>query len=208
MPLQLRRNETVKSAHAPANVKPLEFFRGFLRNPKEVGSVIPSSRFLTRRVLRSGAVRRARVIVELGSGTGVLTREILRQMPRDAKLVAIEINPDFVAHLKREYDDPRLSIWEGSAEDLEQALSKVGETQADLVVSGIPFSTMGRGLGRRTLRAAKRVLTPEGRFVAYQFRSDVRRMAEPLFGPADVRQEFRNVPPMRVYLWHKESPRA
>ena len=56
--------------------------------------------------------------------------------------------------------------------------------------------------------AAREVLQPEGRFVAYQFRSDVRRMAEPLFGPADVRQEFRNVPPMRVYLWHKESPRA
>jgi phospholipid N-methyltransferase len=188
--------------------KPLEFFKGFLRNPKEVGSVIPSSRFLTRRVLECGAASAARVIVELGSGTGVLTGEILRRMPRDAKLVAIEINPDFVEHLRRSYSDSRLSIFDGSAEDLERALAEVGELQADLVVSGIPFSTLERGLGRRTLEAAQRVLAPGGRFVAYQFRSHVRRMAEPLFGPADVHPEFRNVPPMRVYVWRADPSRV
>jgi phospholipid N-methyltransferase len=201
MALQTRR----RAAEA---TKPLEFFKGFLRNPKEVGSVIPSSRFLTRRVLRFGEVAQARVIVELGSGTGVLTREILRHMPRAGKLVAIEINPQFVNHLRRQFRDPRLSIYDGSAEDLERALEKVEESRADLVVSGIPFSTMERGLGRRTLEAAQRVLGPTGRFVAYQFRSHVRRMAEPLFGPADVHPEFRNVPPMRVYVWRADRPRG
>jgi phospholipid N-methyltransferase len=95
-----------------------------------------------------------------------------------------------------------------SAEDLERALAEVGELQADLVVSGIPFSTLERGLGRRTLEAAQRVLAPGGRFVAYQFRSHVRRMAEPLFGPADVHPEFRNVPPMRVYVWRADPSRV
>jgi phospholipid N-methyltransferase len=201
MPLPTRRRD-------PAAAKPLEFFKGFLRNPKEVGSVIPSSRFLTRRILKVGGVRRARVIVELGSGTGVLTREILHHMPRDGKLVAIEINPQFVDHLRRVYADPRLFIYDGSAEDLERALAKAGESHADLVVSGIPFSTLERGLGRRTLEAAQRVLGLHGRFVAYQFRSHVRRMAEPLFGPADVHPEFRNVPPMRIYVWRAERLRA
>ncbi|MFQ5697463.1 MAG: class I SAM-dependent methyltransferase [Myxococcota bacterium] len=186
---------------SPQHPGPIEFFRGFLRNPKEVGSVIPSSRFLTRRVLDCGDVARARVVVELGSGTGVLTREILQRMPASGKLVAVEISPRFVAHLRTRFDDSRLSIYEGSAADMERALQKVGESQAHLVVSGIPFSTMERGLGRRTLQAAKRVLCPGGRFVAYQFRSHVRRMAEPLFGPAETHPEFRNVPPMRVYVW-------
>jgi phospholipid N-methyltransferase len=184
--------------------RPLEFFKGFLRNPKEVGSVIPSSRFLTRRVLECGQVSSARVVVELGAGTGVLTREILRRLPAEGRLIAIEISAAFCAHL-RTLQDPRLRVVHGSAEDLEQALAQAGETRADLVVSGIPFSTLERGLGRRTLQAARRVLSPSGRFVAYQFRSHVRRLAEPLFGPASVHPEFRNVPPMRVYVWRADG---
>ena len=58
----------------------LEFFKGFLKNPREVGSVIPSSRFLTRRTLECGDIAHARVIVELGPGTGVLTRHALQRM--------------------------------------------------------------------------------------------------------------------------------
>jgi phospholipid N-methyltransferase len=185
--------------------RPLQFFKGFLRNPKEVGSLIPSSRFLTRRVLKCGSVSDARVIVELGPGTGVLTREILDRMPADGKLIAVELLPEFVELLERAYPDPRLRIYNGSSADLEKALAEAGEGQADLVVSGIPFSTMERGEGRRTLEAAKRILAPGGRFVAYQFRSAVRRMAEPVFGPAQTRAEFRNLPPMRVYTFLRDT---
>ncbi len=185
--------------------RPLEFLKGFLRNPKEVGSVIPSSRFLTRRVLKCGDARNSRVIVELGPGTGVLTREILDVMPADGKLVAVELLPEFVELLRHAYPDPRLALYTGSAADVEKALEEAGESQADLVVSGVPFSTMERGEGHRTLAAAKRILAPDGRFVAYQFRSAVRRMAEPVFGPAETRSGFWNVPPMRIYTFRRDT---
>ena len=179
----------------------IEFFKGFLRNPREVGSIVPSSRFLTRRVMDCGQVRTARVIVELGPGTGVLTRQMLRHMRGDAKLIAVEISSDFAEVLDSTIGDPRLHVFLGSAGDLEAALAAAGETRADLVVSGIPFSTMGSGEGSRTLQAAKRVLGPEGRFVAYQFRSAVRRLAEPVFGPPQTHSGFWNIPPMRIYVW-------
>jgi phospholipid N-methyltransferase len=184
--------------------RPIEFLKGFLRNPREVGSIVPSSRFLTRRVLNCGRAARARVIVELGPGTGVFTREILGRMPADGKLVAVEISPDFVSVLRREFRDPRLTIYEGSSTDLEKALAEAGEECADLVVSGVPFSTMERGAGRRTLEAAKRVLSERGCFVAYQFRSHVRRFAEPVFGPAETHSGFWNLPPMRIYVWKRD----
>jgi phosphatidylethanolamine/phosphatidyl-N-methylethanolamine N-methyltransferase len=179
----------------------LEFFKGFLRNPREVGSVIPSSRFLTRRVMSHGGVRTARVIVELGPGTGVLTREMLRLMRPDAKLVAVEISKEFADLLRADITDPRLHVVQGSAAQLERALHVAGESQADLVVSGIPFSTMESGEGLATLTAAKHVLAPEGKFVAYQFRSAVRRLAEPVFGRPETHSGFWNIPPMRIYVW-------
>ncbi len=181
----------------------IEFLTGFLRNPKEVGSVVPSSRFLTRRVLECGAVDKARMIVELGPGTGVFTGEILKRMRPNAKLVAVEINPTFVRMLRSNYPDPRLSVYEGSASDLEKALIEAGTSQADLVVSGIPFSTLAHETRRATLEAARRVLGPGGYFVAYQVRSHVRRFAEPVFGPGETHREFLNLPPMRIYVWQR-----
>ncbi len=181
----------------------IEFLKGFLRNPKEVGSVVPSSRFLTRRVLECGAVDKARVIVELGPGTGVFTGEILKRMRPNAKLVAVEINPTFVRMLRSNYPDPRLFVYEGSASDLEKALIEAGTSQADLVVSGIPFSTLAHETRRATLEAARRVLGPGGYFVAYQVRSHVRRFAEPVFGPGETHREFLNLPPMRIYVWQR-----
>ena len=118
--------------------------------------------------------------------------------------LAVEISSDFVAVLRREFSDPRLVIYEGSSTDLEKALAEAGEERADLVVSGVPFSTMERGAGRRTLEAAKRVLSRRGRFVAYQFRSHVRRFAEPVFGPAETHSGFWNLPPMRIYVFKRE----
>ena len=183
----------------------IEFFRGFLRNPKEVGSVIPSSRFLIRRVLQCGRVQQARTVVELGPGTGVLTREILRSMPVDGRLIGVEISSDFAAILEAEFPDPRLRVFRGSATELERALDENGAGKADLVVSGIPFSNMGSGDGRLTLEAAKRVLAPGGRFVAYQFRDHVRRMAEPVFGQGETVSGFWNIPPMRIYTWARSD---
>jgi len=192
-----------QQVHRPS--RPLQFLKGFLRNPKEVGSVIPSSRFLTRRVLQCGEVREARVIVELGPGTGVLTGQMLAQMRADAKLVAIEISAEFVRLLRREYPDPRLVLFEGSSADLEKALCEADATQADLVVSGIPFSTLEYPTRYATLEAIRKCLRPGGRFVAYQFRGHVRRFAEPVFGPGLMQHELLNIPPMRVYSWDKRG---
>src|SRR5512137_1080074 len=88
----------------------LTFFRGFLRQPGRIGSVIPSSRFLERRVVEAAGIAHSRTVVELGPGTGGTTRAILRALPQQAHLLAIEINPDFVEFLKS-YPDPRLDVY-------------------------------------------------------------------------------------------------
>src|SRR5690606_9623294 len=87
----------------------LAFFLGFLRGPGGVGSVSPRSRFLERRTVDAAGASSARVVVELGPGTGGTTRALLAAMPADARLVCIEIDPKFADHVAR-LGDPRLIV--------------------------------------------------------------------------------------------------
>jgi phosphatidylethanolamine/phosphatidyl-N-methylethanolamine N-methyltransferase len=178
------------------------FFQGFLNNPREVGSIIPSSRFLERRIVRSAGIEKARTIVELGPGTGGTTRALLRAMSADANLLSVELNPRFVNLLRRE-PDPRFHVWQGSAADIKKALQEHDLPSPDVVLSGIPFSTMPRELGMEILYSVRESLAPDGRFVAYQVRDRVEILGRQVFGPARVQTEILNVPPMRVYRWIK-----
>jgi phospholipid N-methyltransferase len=178
----------------------MAFFQSFLRRPGQVASIIPSSRFLERRIVRVAEVGNARLIVELGPGTGGTTRALLRAMAPDAKLVSIEINPDFIPLLER-IGDERLIVAEGSATQLVEILHKHGLSSPDLVLSGIPFSTMPRAVGLQILHAAQAALAPGGRFVAYQVRDRVETLGRQVFGRPRIQTELLNVPPMRVYRW-------
>ena len=182
---------------------PLVFFRHFLKSPKEVGSVIPSSRFLEKRIVKSADLSRARLAVELGPGTGGTTRAFLRQMRPDAQLLAIEINPHFTKLLKDTVDDPRLIVHWGSATEIPAALAEHGLEAPDVILSGIPFSTMTRSVGISVLESVKESLSSSGRFVAYQFRDRVEDLGREVFGPSRKQTELLNMPPMRVYRWDK-----
>lgn len=186
----------------------IAFFQAFLRKPKEVGSIIPSSRFLMRRVVREARVDRARLVVELGPGTGGSTRALLRSMRPDATLLAIEINPRFARLIATSIRDPRLIVHVGSAEDITGALKAHGLPAPDVVLSGIPFSTMPKGLGLAIVREVHHVLAPGGRFVAYQVRDRVEILGRQIFGPARVQTELLNMPPMRIYRWEKQAQSA
>jgi len=180
------------------------FLQGFLERPKEVGSIIPSSRFLERRIVRAAQVAKASVLVELGPGTGGTTRALLQAMRPDAHLLAIEVNPRFVTLLE-EIDDPRLIVHHGSAAEISVTLDRYELPTPDVILSGIPFSTIAKQIGRDILRSVHDSLHPGGLFVAYQVRDRVESLGREVFGPARVQTEIFNVPPMRVYRWEREA---
>jgi len=186
----------------PRRVNSLAFFLGFLRHPDWVGSVIPSSRFLERRLIEVGEIADARLVVEFGPGTGGTTRAMLDALPRDAKLLAIEINPDFVSLLES-IRDPRLIVHNGSAESIHEALAQHGLRPPDVVFSGIPFSTMPQPVGERILRNMWSSLGPGGRFVAYQFRDRVADLGRRVMGSPETQLELLNAPPTRIFYWRK-----
>jgi phospholipid N-methyltransferase len=147
-------------------------------------------------------------VVELGPGTGGSTRALLRSMRPDATLLAIEINPRFARLIAASVRDPRLIVHVGSAEDITGALKAHGLPAPDVVLSGIPFSTMPQRLGLAIVREVNHVLAPGGRFVAYQVRDRVEMLGRQVFGPARIQTELLNVPPMRVYRWDKPAGSA
>ena len=184
----------------------LAFLRGFLREPKGVGSIIPSSRFMERRLVRIAGLATAESVVELGPGTGGTTRAFLRAMPAGSTLMAMELDPVFVEHVRESIQDSRLIVHQGSAELLVDALNAHRQRPPQVVLSGIPFSTMPADLGSRIIEAVRNALAPGGCFVAYQFRDAVARLAQPVFGEPEVDEmELLNIPPMHVWRWVKPA---
>lgn len=182
----------------------LDFLRGFLRNPAQVGSVIPSSPQLEQRLVQCARVREARTVVELGPGTGGTTRALLAAMPAAAALLGIELDADFFERLQRSIRDPRLILEQGSAERLGELLQQHGLAAPDVIVSGIPFSTMPAHVSQRIAECIAKVLRPGGRFVAYQVRAHVADFMAPHLGCPEKQWEMMNVPPMRVFTWVKD----
>lgn len=184
----------------------LTFFEEFLRHPLQIGSIVPSSRFLERRIVEAGGIRLAKSIVELGPGTGGTTRAILRAMPQDATLLTIELSPHLYRLVNR-IDDPRLIPHLGNASDLKDIILSHALRPPDAVISGIPFSTMGDATGRHILEEIYSVLAPGGRFVAYQVKKRVATLSRFFPEPVEPEMELLNIPPLRIFRWEKDGVR-
>jgi phospholipid N-methyltransferase len=170
-----------------------------------LGSIVPSSRFLIRELLAPIDWRRARVIVEYGPGVGGITAEVLRRMRGDALLIAIEMNPDFVSYLRGAFSDPRLHVIAGSAESVDEVLRRCGQTQADYIISGIPFSTIAAPLRERILRRTRAALAPDGAFLVYQFSSRVFADLKRVFGYVARKFEPLNVLPAHLFICQPQA---
>lgn len=184
----------------------LHFLGEFLRNPRELGSITPSSQYLTRAVLGEIDFARARRIAELGPGTGVFTGALLERLAPDGELLAVETNAEFVELLPRELPDPRLVVVQGSAERLAELAAERGWDGADVVVSGIPYSLLPRSVTVGILRAAARTLRPGGLFVGYQYSPYLRPYLKGAFGNVRYRFVLLNVPPAFVYRSQRREP--
>ena len=177
----------------------LLFARNFVKHPNDVGWMLPSSSFVVDSVLKQVDWDNARVIVEYGPGVGTFTRPILERMRPDSKLLALEINEDFVKYLGKSLQDPRLHIVQESAADVDLVLKSFGLNHADYVVSGIPFKTLPHGLCDTIVRKTYSVLRPNGRFLVYQLSNAVLPYLEQVFGAVSREVEMANIMPAQFF---------
>lgn len=176
--------------------------KAWVRNPTQVATVCPSSPFVTEHLANRECVFQADQIIELGPGAGCTTDALLSRMRSDARLLAIEKTSAFSEAL-RSIEDPRLCVEFADACDLIDVAARHDIGSADVVISGIPFSSLPAMNAKRIVQSIHHMLRPGGVFIAYQLKPDIERFARPLFGPSRSEAVPMNLPPLRVYAWNK-----
>ncbi|MGD9688517.1 MAG: class I SAM-dependent methyltransferase [Phycisphaerales bacterium] len=187
------------------------FLLEFIRRPAEIGSIIPSSRFLAQRMVRLGRVSSAGVVVEYGPGTGPITGHVRRALKPGNKFFAVEINPRFAALVRAAH--PGVSVHEGSAADIERMCAAEGIRTPeagggiDTVISGIPWASLPERVQTGILTATIRMLKPGGRLVTFGYSMGLLTPAGKRFHKSLPRYfrsversslEWRNLPPAFV----------
>jgi phospholipid N-methyltransferase len=185
----------------------MRFLKGFIEAPNRVGSIVPSSRELASVVVKSAKAPDAGTVVEFGPGTGAITERLLELLRPDAKLIAMEINPDFVRLLKKRF--PNLLVFNDSAAKTPEYLAKIGETCCDSIVSGLPWTNFSDELQNELLDAAVASLCPGGTFATYTYihsqavpsgRKFRLKLEERFSRTGETKIVWKNVPPA-IVLW-------
>lgn len=176
------------------------FLINFLRHPLAVGSFVPSSRFLVRRLLGAVDWSQVRTVVEYGPGVGTITGPLLRRLREDARLLAIETNGDFCRYLEKHLRDPRLIVAHRSAEAIVELLNEHRLPPAEVIVSGIPFTTLPPAVRARILEQTIRALDEHGRFLVYQYTRAVENLLRQHFLAVSRSVEWRNLWPMQFFI--------
>ncbi|WP_068070749.1 class I SAM-dependent methyltransferase [Novosphingobium lentum] len=180
------------------------FFKGFLKHPVMVGSIIPSSKRTITKMLAPVKWDECQLFVEYGPGVGTFCRPVLERLRRDGSLIVIDTNPDFIDYLTRTIRDSRFTAVLGSAADVEEIVRAHGHDHADYVLSGLPFSTLPDGVGPAIAAATHRVIRPGGAFLVYQFSAKARDFMARHFRHIDSGFEPWNVLPCQLFWGWKE----
>lgn len=118
----------------------LVFIREYMQSPASIASVFPSSRYLARSLSEHSGLDRAKTIVEIGSGTGVVTEYINEVRPDSSSFFSIELNESLAKVAKNRCAE--VDIINADARDLKAILGDRGLSHCDSIVSCIPWATL------------------------------------------------------------------
>jgi phosphatidylethanolamine/phosphatidyl-N-methylethanolamine N-methyltransferase len=195
-----RQDGRSPSARANAGL----FFRRWLANPLQMGSIVPSSPALCRRLVAQTRARPGEIVVELGAGTGVISHALLAAGLPPERLVVVEIVPAMADHLRASL--PGVSVIQGDARDLPRLIPAGSHGCIGTVVVGIPLVLLPLAEQRRFIDAIEAVAPGVG-FILYSY-----CVTSPLpwrkHGLAPKREAWTplNFPPASVWRYTPASP--
>ena len=182
----------------------LKFFKGWIDRPRTVGSIVPTSSVTARRMASIIDTKSGLPVLEVGPGTGVITKAILGRGVKPSDLYVVEYSSDFVGHLRRNYPD--VNVIEGDGFNLDQTLGDKHDMEYDCVVSGVPL--LNFPVQRRVAyleNLLKRI--PHGRPVV-QLTYGPKSPIPPGLGDYTVEHFhfiLRNIPPTQLWLYRRAA---
>ena len=180
-----------------------QFLRTWAEKPLQLGSVTPSSRYLSRAVASYVDPKQDGPVIEIGAGTGPVTEALIKRGIAESRLVLIEYSHEFCALLRRRF--PKATVIQGDAYALSERLAGVvGDKTAAATVCGLPLFTKPEALRLQLLTQAFKALKPDAPFIQFTY-AVVSPM--PLKGAAFTWKAspriWRNVPPARVWIYRQ-----
>jgi len=177
------------------------FFRQWLRSPKSMGSIIPSSLALARAVTNAVVWEPGQTVVELGAGTGAISQGLLEKgmpsMPSEA-LMMIELDEQLYDYLRNRF--PGVRVVHGDATKLADIVAEQNIDPVSTVVSGLPMVNMPFDFQRAIIQESFKSLKPGGFMLQYSYSPLSPIPAKKLGVKAEiVRFVLRNVPPATVW---------
>ncbi|MFA6524398.1 MAG: rRNA adenine N-6-methyltransferase family protein [Candidatus Paceibacterota bacterium] len=174
----------------------LKFLKTMLTDFWRVAMIMPSSKYVVDKILKQFKKEHLQV-VEYGAGDGVVTKRILKYLPENGKITAIEINKNFLEDL-RNIKDERLVVAGGDVLDVIKTIEK-----ADIVVSGIPFTHISKKNTEKIVEQTANMLNKDGLFIVYQTTPMMLRVLRKYFSKTELFFEPRNLPPFFIMVGKK-----
>jgi len=180
------------------------FLQEWLANPQRTGSLVPSSRKLAAAMARWLPTNPESFVLELGPGTGAVTKALLRYGLRQDRLVAIERNPKLAELLRERF--PRAHILTGDAWQLDVLLRRQSRpiTSVGAVISSLPLLNFSVEQAEDLAQKIRTVLEPQGTWVQYSYQiNKLRSRGSSRFRLLASKIVWLNLPPARVSVFQK-----
>lgn len=181
----------------------IKFFIQGIKHFKEIGTFSRSSQFLSKVMTKDKYIDfgTAKCIVELGAGDGPITKQLLKKMSPDARLLCFEINDEFFQVLQDKYGhDPRITLINDDAKKLGAYIRQAGFEEADAVVSAIPFVLIPED---DIIEEAHKYLKKGSKYIQLHYSMVAKKRYERIFNNMEIDFVMLNVPPAFVHICEK-----
>jgi phosphatidylethanolamine/phosphatidyl-N-methylethanolamine N-methyltransferase len=186
----------------------LVFLKAWIRSPRKIGAVIPSSPILAKAMADQVKTSDNKTVVELGAGTGSVTHALLQHGIQPQNLIVIESDPVFCKRLRLRFPDVR--ILNVDATRLEQVFHRYEINNINSIVSSLPLLSLDRRSQSAILEQSFRLLGQDGEFIQYTYGigSPIRKWYRRHFevDGYTVKQIWRNVPPATIWRYKQSEP--
>lgn len=184
-----------------------EFVKAAIRNPKNVSTIFPSLKYLAQDLIVRAEIQEGDTVVELGCGSGAITRHLLSGQYPLGSYLGIEIDTELVTYLKQSFPEHKFVC--ASADNIKE---HIADNSVDVVISSLPWTLFPPALQEAITNEIYRILKPGGRFstflclhsLTYPGAARAKKLFKIKFNNFQKKNCIaRNIPPANVYIGKK-----